>query len=1310
MVQTTSTPRTITLQNTQTVPLSITSISASGDFAQTLKCPITPKTLAAGSSCTISVTFTPTALGTRTGILSVNDDGANSPQTVQLSGTGVAPVSFSTTSLGFGDHIVNTVSGAKAVTLTNSQKVPLTISGITTSGDFAQSTSCPVSPNTLAARSSCTISVDFTPKNPGVQAGFLSVSDDASNSPQTVQLSGTGIALVGLSPSSINFPSQVVFTTSATQSVVLKNNQTVPLTISGIAVSGDFAEFSNCPPSPKTLAAGASCRIFASFTPTSLGTRAGILTVTDDASTSPQTVNLSGTGSLLSIVVTPVNPALPAGSQQQLVATGTGGNGNTIDVSSLVSWSSAAPAIVLVSSTGLVQTSTQGVATISANYGSVSGTTTVTVGPPALTSIRLVPANQSVPAGAYEQFKATGTYTDGSTQDLTTTVNWSSSNTAIATLSSAPGNQGLANAVAVGSCSISGTFGSITGTTTLIVTPAVLVSIAVTPAIPSIPLGTTRQFTATGSYTDGSARDLSKTVQWSSDATSIATISNENGSQGLASSVGSGIATISATSGTIVGSTSLTVTPAILVSIAVNPPNPSLALGGTQKFTATGTFSDGSTQDLTSTATWSSDSSAVATVNTSGLATTVAVGTTNISATSGSVSGSTTLAVTASALVSITVSPTSASVALGTTEQFSATGTFADGSSQDVTTTVHWSSSDGTVATVSNASGTAGVASTLAIGTVSILATSDAISGTANLTVTPATLVSIAISPQSPSIALGTSQQLTATGKFTDGSTQDLTSTVTWASSVSAVAVISNNPGSQGLAISAGPGLTTMTAVLGGVTGPTVLTVTPAALVSIAISPQGLTSAPGATQQFTALGMFTDGSTQDLTPTITWASSVPAVAAISNNPGSQGLATTAGLGSTTISATSGALTASTTLSVQGRLVSINISPSNPQLTTGTDQQFTATGSYVGGLTEDLTNSVLWNSSSTTVATMTADGLAMSAAAGQTTINASQGAILSSVSLTVATDRLGTVTNAAVITCPSGVMPGTCYDLTVSCPNISDLHGYLKVSMPQNSIGSVVFATGGNGTTLLETSQYGRVTIQNLLAANYTVVRLVWGGPFGNQPYGWQTGPGGIRAVACRPATVINWVYHNLRSGLSAPLCAGGNSAGAEQIGLGLAHYGLGSILSMAELIVGPPFAREDYSCQCNQPLSPGLCSSQPLSYCVGLNNAEHFVDPAYASPICSQALQTHSTANHTTFLSDSILSPDAVLAYPRTHIHFLWGGQDLSSASLSGQLYMQSITSTNGYACVADAPHNVFSVLDAAQQVAADIVNDCHLH
>jgi hypothetical protein len=104
------------------------------------------------------------------------------------------------------------------------------------------------------------------------------------------------------------------------------------------------------------------------------------------------------------------------------------------------------------------------------------------------------------------------------------------------------------------------------------------------------------------------------------------------------------------------------------------------------------------------------------------------------------------------------------------------------------------------------------------------------------------------------------------------------------------------------------------------------------------------------------------------------------------------------------------------------------------------------------------------------------------------------------------------------------------------------------------------------------------------------------------------------------------------------------------------------------------------------------------------------VDPAYAKPICSQAVQTHSTANDATFLSDSILSPDAVLNYPSTHVHFLWGGQDLSSASLSGDLYMQSITRTTGYACVADAPHDLFSVLDAAQQVATDIENDCHLH
>ena len=166
----------------------------------------------------------------------------------------------------------------------------------------------------------------------------------------------------------------------------------------------------------------------------------------------------------------------------------------------------------------------------------------------------------------------------------------------------------------------------------------------VTPADASIADGTTQEFTATGLYTDGSTQDLTTEVTWFSSDEAVATVSNADDSKGLATAVGAGSTTVSATSGGVTGDTTLTVT-ATLVSIAVTPAAPSIANGLTQQFTATGLYSDGSTQDLTTEATWASSDEAVATVSNTGLATAVSVGSTTVSATSGAVSGNATLTV-----------------------------------------------------------------------------------------------------------------------------------------------------------------------------------------------------------------------------------------------------------------------------------------------------------------------------------------------------------------------------------------------------------------------------------------------------------------------------------------------------------------------------------------------------------------------------------------------------------------------------------------------------------------------------------------
>jgi urocanate hydratase len=275
-----------------------------------------------------------------------------------------------------------------------------------------------------------------------------------------------------------------------------------------------------------------------------------------------------------------------------------------------------------------------------------------------------------------------------------------------------------------------------------------------------------------------------------------------------------------------------------------------------------------------------------------------------ITAAFGAVSGSTYLTVTAAELVSIDVAPSNPSIASGTTQQFTAIGTYADASQQNLTTSVTWSSSNTGVATISNAGGSEGLAAGSGVGgLVTIAATLGPVQGTASLTVTAATLVSIDVTPLTSSISKGSTQQFTATGTYSDASHQNLTTSVTWSSSNTGVATISNAVGSQGLARGAGVGgPVTITATLGSVQGTASLAVTAATLVSIAVTSLKSSIANGTTRQFTATGTYTDASHQNLTAAVTWSSSNTGVATISNAVFFQGLATAVGKGTTTIKA------------------------------------------------------------------------------------------------------------------------------------------------------------------------------------------------------------------------------------------------------------------------------------------------------------------------------------------------------------------------------------------------------------------------
>jgi hypothetical protein len=433
---TTSAAQTVTVSNPTGTAAAVSSIAATGDFQQTNNC---GSSIAANGSCAVSVTFTPTAAGSRTGTLTVDAGGVTN--TVSLSGTGTAPgpvLSTNPASLGFAATVVGSHATAQTVTVSNSGTTSATVSNVAATGDFSQTNNCA----TVAVGASCAVTVTFTPTTGGTRTGTLTITSNANNSPTTVSLTGSGIdsstniaagktasasssnspyvaanltdadpstywesangsfpqwaqvdlgqnfsvgklilklppatawsartetlsvlgsadgtnfttavasagytfdptansntvtipvnaataryvrvnitantgwpagqlsdfevfpsssggnsaATFAAAPTSLSFASQAVDTTSAGQTVTVTDTGSAAASVSGIATTGDFGQTNNC---GSSIAAGASCAVSVTFTPTASGTRTGSLTVAGNAGNSPLTIALTGTG------------------------------------------------------------------------------------------------------------------------------------------------------------------------------------------------------------------------------------------------------------------------------------------------------------------------------------------------------------------------------------------------------------------------------------------------------------------------------------------------------------------------------------------------------------------------------------------------------------------------------------------------------------------------------------------------------------------------------------------------------------------------------------------------------------------------------------------------------------------------------------------------------------------------------------------------------------------------------------------------------------------------------------------------------
>ena len=444
----------------------------------------------------------------------------------------------------------------------------------------------------------------------------------------------------------------------------------------------------------------------------------------------------------------------------------------------------------------------------------------------------------------------------------------------------------------------------------------------------------------------------------------------------------------------------------VVASIQITSATPgttAVPVGITLQYTATATYGDGHTQDVSRTATWSSSAPSIASIDGNGLLTTRTPGDATLSAALGVVvSNRATLSVTTARLVSIQSTPSVASTPGGVDLQYVAAGTYTDGSVQDITASVAWSSSDPSVQAI----GAGGLAHALAVGHVSVVAVLGAVTSNAvQASVTDATVVALEVTPATATMAAGIRQQYTAIATFTDRSTRDLTTMVVWASSDPTKAAIDAN----GLASTLASGSVSITASRAGVvSNVATLAITPATVVSIQTTPLSASIPAGLTQQYAAVGTFSDGTTRDITSSAAWNSSDTAKVTIST----AGLATTVAVGASQITATlTGVASNQAALTVTAaQLVSIAVTPAPATQIVRRSQQYTATGSYSDASQQDISGSVSWVSDNTSLVTIGSSGLATTVAVGTVHITAT---------------RTGVTSNGAVLTViPGGTATGS----------------------------------------------------------------------------------------------------------------------------------------------------------------------------------------------------------------------------------------------------------------------------------------------
>lgn len=673
----------------------------------------------------------------------------------------------------------------------------------------------------------------------------------------------------------------------------------------------------------------------------------------------------------------------------------------------------------------------------------------------AVVALRVTPEQAVLEIGATQQFTAVQIWSDGAVAPAPAAdVTWTTNAAAIAAVS----ETGLATAKAAGSAELTAKVGDRTAKATLKVNPAPVVplpkvvAVHVTPTYATLAVGEKRAFAATAAWDDGSTADVTSKAAWTSENLSVVRID----STGTAVAVKGGHATIVAAFSGRTDSAAIYVQQKTLIHLQMIPSSATVAVGSVLQLNAKAVYDDGSTSDATPQAQWHSSAPATASVDGNGKVTGNAAGTAVITAALGNNETTAFLQIKAKQLQTIQVTPLLATVAIGDSQAFVATANYDDGSAEVISAEAVWSSSDPAAVAVD----TIGIAKGMVGGKAALVSASYLGKvGSATLSVAPAAVEVVALTPPLVTLAKGQKQQLMAMATLTDGQLIDVTSQIQWSSAYENVAVVDK----KGVVTGLTPGQTVLTGTFGLKSGTALITVTDAVVTAVQVMPPVASSfVGGPSMQFTAQAIYSDGTTGPVTQEALWASSNPQMASVN----ASGSATALANGTATITATyQGIPSSAATLFIAPAVVStIEIQPAKATIAKGTTLELVAMATLSDNSKVNLSSSVVWQTSDPSVATVGPNGVAAGLAPGAATITAVYQGKFAAMTLTVSGASLLSVDIAPAYSLPMPVKSTRQFQAigTFSDNTTQDITEQVAWSTSNGSVATVSNAPGSRG--------------------------------------------------------------------------------------------------------------------------------------------------------------------------------------------------------------------------------------------------------